>query len=41
MISRMRQTVETPWALEELCEVPVLGTVPDQIFKPYRERLRN
>jgi uncharacterized protein involved in exopolysaccharide biosynthesis len=32
LIGRMRHTVDTPWALEEISSVPVLGTVPVHSF---------
>jgi uncharacterized protein involved in exopolysaccharide biosynthesis len=41
LISRMRQTIETPWALEEIASVPVLGTVPVHSLPSHLdERLR-
>ena len=39
-ISRLKQTVETPWALEEVAAVPVLGTVPVHSLASLSERLQ-
>jgi uncharacterized protein involved in exopolysaccharide biosynthesis len=40
LLSRMKQTVETPWALEEVAAVPVLGTVPVYSLASLAERLQ-
>ncbi len=32
LVSKMKHTVETPWALEEISAIPVLGTVPVHSF---------
>ncbi len=36
LVSRMKQTVDTPWGLEEISSIPVLGTVPVHSFTPRR-----
>jgi uncharacterized protein involved in exopolysaccharide biosynthesis len=40
LVLRMKQTIETPWALEEISSVPVLGTVPVQSIALFSERLQ-
>jgi uncharacterized protein involved in exopolysaccharide biosynthesis len=40
LASRMKQTVETPWALEEAAAVPVLGTVPVYSLASLSDRLQ-
>jgi uncharacterized protein involved in exopolysaccharide biosynthesis len=40
LVSRMKQTVETPWALEEISSIPVLGTVPVHSLASLSERLQ-
>jgi hypothetical protein len=39
LFSRMKQTVDTPWALEEVASVPVLGTVPVHISERLQRQL--
>ena len=40
LASRMRRTVQTPWDLESVSDVPVVGTVPVQSAPVLPERLR-
>jgi len=40
LFSRMKRTIDTPWALEEISAAPVLGTVPVHSFVPFPERLQ-
>jgi hypothetical protein len=40
ILARMRRTVETPWELEAIADVPVLGTVPVNRAVLLPERLR-
>jgi uncharacterized protein involved in exopolysaccharide biosynthesis len=40
LFSRLKQTVETPWELEEIAAAPVLGTVPMHPFALFSERLQ-
>jgi uncharacterized protein involved in exopolysaccharide biosynthesis len=40
LFSRMKQTVDTPWELEEITAAPVLGTVPVQSFTLFPETLQ-
>lgn len=40
LFSRMKQTVETPWELEEIASAPVLGTVPMHSFGLFPESIQ-
>ena len=40
MLARMRRTVQTPWDLDGIANVPVLGTVPEHKSRVLPERMR-